>query len=205
MPTLAFLWLLAACAAPVGPPRWQLSSPLQDSNVFGPAIRAWQSAQSWEELGGRLADAHDGELGQALARFERELRAETARRVLEWVAREGKARFVPDGEIDHWPTFREVLRRGVDDCDGLELLTFRLLRRAGFQRGEIYRAVLVERDTGDHHMVTLWFADGIDEDPIVLDPLRQAVSLPTPLSRIEAWQPVLMFDEHDAFEPRGRP
>ncbi len=201
--------LLAACVvspdgSPGPPAGWELRAPLAPGHVFAPAIRAWQAAQGFEELPPASAPEPDPGLARELAAFERELRSTVVGRVLGWVRAQADVRFVDDGADDHWPTFGELLHRGRDDCDGLELLTFRLLRGAGFGRGEIYRAVLAGSEGEAHHMVTLWFADGPGSDPLVLDPLHQVVYRPTPLGEIAGWTPVVLFDEHDAFGARAR-
>ena len=97
-----------------------------------------------------------------------------------------------------------IMASGGDDCDGLELLTFNLLRRMGFQEGELYRAVLRDLDAESYHMVTLWFPDGERRDPFVLDPSGQATKRVLPLSELAGWAPVAMFDEASGFRVEAR-
>jgi hypothetical protein len=96
---------------------------------------------------------------------------------------------------------------GRDDCDGLDMLTFQLLRRMGFGADEIYRAIVVERPTGQHHMVTLWFEDGDRSDPFVLDPTGVVTTEMVRLSQVGSWEPIEIFDEtaHYRVEPAPAP
>jgi hypothetical protein len=96
-----------------------------------------------------------------------------------------------------------VIETGGDDCDGLDLLTFELLRRLGFREREILRAILVERATGQHHMVTLWFENGERGDPYVLDPTAVVTPGMVRLSAVPAWDAIELFDEtaHYRVEP----
>ena len=85
--------------------------------------------------------------------------------------------------------------QGGDDCDGLDLLTFVLLRRLGFEESEIYRSIVVERRTGQHHMVTLWFDTESRENPYVLDPTGVVTDRMVRLSEVPSWDPIELFDE----------
>ena len=51
-----------------------------------------------------------------------------AREVAEWIQQQAKDYYVPDGPIDQWATLEETFETNGDDCDGLELLVYSLLR-----------------------------------------------------------------------------
>ena len=124
--------------------------------------------------------------------------------MVRWVQLNSGLYFAADGELEHWPTLDEVLASGGDDCDGMELLTFELLRRMGFGPGELYRAVLVETQSDRHHMVTFWFPQGRGREPYVLDPSGEVSREVLPLSGIHSWEPVLIFDEAEQFAAERR-
>ncbi len=119
------------------------------------------------------------------------------------IQRQSRKHYRPDGGEDHWATLAEVIENGGDDCDGMDLLTFQLLRRLGFGEEEIYRAIVVERGSGQHHMVTLWFEDGTSQDPFVLDPTGVVTPKVMLLSEIAEWEPIELFNEtkHFRVEP----
>lgn len=127
--------------------------------------------------------------------FEVSLKRQVAARAARWIQEQSRRAYRPDGASDHWATLGEVLDSGADDCDGLDLLTFQLLRRFGFEEREIERAILVERATGQHHMVTLWFERPESSDPFVLDPTGVATVGMSRLSELQGWAPIETFDE----------
>ena len=84
-------------------------------------------------------------------------------------------------------TLAETLRGNGDDCDGLELLTYHLLRDLGFRESEVYRSIVYRRADGQHHMVTLWFER--PDDPWVIDPTGAMTSGMPRMSQLPDWQP----------------
>ncbi len=82
------------------------------------------------------------DLGDEYRSFSRKLRRRLAADTVAWVQEHSRKYFRPDGQRDHWATLGEVIEAGGDDCDGLDLLTFVLLRRVGFKPEEIYRAIV---------------------------------------------------------------
>ena len=74
-----------------------------------------------------------------------------------------------------------------------------LFRGRRVNKGQIYRAVVVERGSGYHHMVTLWFPDRGTRDPYVLDPTAWVTRAVVPLSTLEGWTPLALFDETEQF------
>ena len=93
------------------------------------------------------------------------------------------------------PRYSDVAASNGDDCDGLDLLTFMLLRKLGFSQNEIFRSIVVERDSGQHHMVTLWFEAGDKTNPWLLDPTGVVTDRLVRLSDVPTWSPIEIFDE----------
>ena len=158
--------------------------------------------QPWatSELGKLYAD-FTGEMERQRLGDRRELVADT----VEWIQRLSREYYRSDGKEDHWATLGHVIASGGDDCDGLDLLTFVLLRKLGFASEEIYRAIVVERATGQHHMVTLWFEDESRDDPFVLDPTGVVRKGLARLSEIRGWEPIELFDEDMHFRVEVSP
>jgi len=138
------------------------------------------------------------ELTAEYSTFVSSLRRRLAEQVREWVQSEARRRYRADEYGDEWPTFDELLRRGEDDCDGLELLSLHALRALGFQ--EVYRAAIEQRSDGSQHMVTLWFED--PQDPWVIDPTGFATTRVIRMSELPAWEPRAVFTEDRIFGVR---
>ncbi len=192
--------LCASCATPLA------RTTSLDFFVTAPAEDPWnQKIESWQarhQQDGRARKPLEGSsLADSYAEFTGEMRRRLAAQTVEWVQGESQRHYRSDGAEDHWATLGEVIDRGSDDCDGLDLLTFVLLRRLGFAQDEIYRSILVERASGQHHMVTLWFDDRAD--PFVLDPTGVVARGMVRLSQIPGWEPIELFDEaaHFRVEP----
>jgi hypothetical protein len=144
-------------------------------------------------------------LAGSYAGFVSQTRRRVAAEAVEWVQARSRKHYKPDGDYDHWATLGEVMESGADDCDGLDLLTFLLLRKLGFAADEMYRAIVVERGTGQHHMVTLWFERGSEADPYLLDPTGVVTTKLVRLSEVPAWDPIELFDESAHFAVKPRP
>jgi len=136
--------------------------------------------------------------------FRSERRREMARDFARWIQDEAKHHYIADGPIDHWATLEETLRRGGEDCDGLELLVFHGLRDLGIDANEVFRAIVYRRDDGQHHMVTLWFED--PSDPWVIDPTGAMITGMQRMSEIPGWVPLKVFSDEKEFtaRPLGR-
>jgi transglutaminase-like putative cysteine protease len=139
------------------------------------------------------------ELAALYDEFTHKVRRQIVADAVQWVQGQSHRFYRSDGEYDHWATLGEVIKTGGDDCDGLDLLTFVLLRRLGFAEHEIYRAIVVERTTGQHHMVTLWFDGGDRSNPFVLDPTGVVAREVVALSSVPQWEPIELFDEHQHY------
>jgi hypothetical protein len=125
-----------------------------------------------------------------------------ARETAAWIQREAKAHYVPDGPIDHWATLEETLKTNGDDCDGLELLVYHLLRDLGFEADEVFRAIVYRPSDGQHHMVTLWFED--EGDPWVIDPTGAMTGGMPRMSQVGEWVPLKVFSEDEEFTVEAR-
>jgi hypothetical protein len=84
-----------------------------------------------------------------------------------------------------------------DDCDGLELLVYSMLREFGFAEDEVYRAIVVRPSDGQHHMVTLWFEER--SDPWVIDPTGAMTSGMPHMSEVPGWHPLKVFGAEASF------
>ncbi len=176
----------------------ELFGPPAPDDMFSPMIRLWQASERYEA--GRAPDAlPGGEFALEVRAFGEEQKLRTARETLRWIQSRSALRYLSDAGVDRWPTLSEMLERGQDDCDGLELVSFHLLRTLGFRQGEIYRAVLRSTDERQFHMVTLWFDGGPRSDPYVIDPTGWIARDLVRLSSLGAWHALRLFDEDEQF------
>jgi hypothetical protein len=171
-----------------------------DFFVESPREDPWNAKiKNWQSLDQLAVAEHapkGGQLGEDYRGFELELRRRIAAQTVAWIQDESRRHYIPDGEVDHWATLSEVIAQDGDDCDGLDLMTFDLLRKLGFSKDEIFRSIVVDRETGQHHMVTLWFESAADRrDPWVLDPTGVVTNQLVHLSQVPRWSPIEMFDE----------
>jgi hypothetical protein len=170
---------LGATQSPAG------STPAPASSVSGPGESV---------AGGGDPDA----LRRKYERFRRERQRAMAREMAEWIQREARVHYRPDGPIDHWATLEETLASNGDDCDGLELLVYHFLRDLGFAEDEVYRAIVVRPSDGQHHMVTLWFES--PDDPFVIDPTGAMTSGMPRMSEVPGWVPLKLFTEREEYD-----
>ena len=176
--------------------------PADAADPWNKKIVNWQSRHASDEsVKGELNG--DSNLGRDYDQFSREIKRRVAQEAVAWVQTRSRSHYRPDGASDHWATLGEVIESGADDCDGLDLMTFVLLRKMGFAKHEIYRAIIVEEGTGQHHMVTLWFEDAERNDPFVLDPTGVVTDEMVRLSQVPDWEPIELFDEQAHYEVRG--
>ena len=141
-----------------------------------------------------------GDLKAKYDAFRSERKRATAKDLAEWIQAQAKQHYIPDGPVDRWATLDETFRGNGDDCDGLELLVFNLLRDLGFAENEVYRAIVYRRSDGQHHMVTLWFEDA--DDPWVIDPTGAMTSGMPLMSELPDWAPLKVFTEDEDFTVR---
>ena len=212
--SLALLALLAAgCANPPAAPepefQFFVHATPNDDPWFA-KVSEWQSRARRAEpntatarldmpadLAEPAAAAKSEVLSVKMAGFALGQKRDLARRINIW-AQVQSHRFYrieddDDPADDHWPTFGELLDTNGDDCDGLDLISFQLLREFGFPRDRVFRAI-VRRDSNlKNHMVTLWFED--PQDPWVLDATGAMVLGMKRFSQVDGWTPTKMFNE----------
>ena len=176
--------------------------PAAADNPWRTKIQNWQARHHLDMLPGNASHPHASPLAEDFDHFEADLRRQVAAQTVRFVQEQSRRHYRPDGKQDHWATLGEVIESGGDDCDGLDLLTFVTLRRLGFGSGEIFRAIVVDRLSGQHHMVTLWFDAGRDGDPYVLDPTGVVTAEMVRLSGVPDWEPIELFDESAHFRAK---
>jgi hypothetical protein len=121
-----------------------------------------------------------------------------ARDFTEWSQRQARMHYKPDPVTtlsgDYWPTLREFFETNGDDCDGLDLIAYGLLRESGFREDEIYRLIVRRDRDGANHMVSVWFED--PQDPWVIDATGAMSREMLRYSKMpEGWTPRMMFNE----------
>ncbi len=212
-PLVALLAFLAgsilSCAAESGRPRMAWSwfgTPALD-DAWSEAVELWQERSGADvgaardaARGATLRAAKPPTLAIAYLDFERERRRAFAREVTEWIQTQSDSHFISDGAVDRWGTLEEVLETNGDDCDGLALLSYHLLREFGFGEGELYQAIVYKAEDAQYHMVTLWFEDG--DDPWVIDPTAAMTEEMVRMSSIEGWRPLKLFSEDEEYTVR---
>jgi predicted transglutaminase-like cysteine proteinase len=217
---LAFGLGLGCTTMPMQPVSYTYFTPPAHDDAWSPKIAGWQRRERAEQgeaafdLPAVAGDAETnpvaetavpvprrlGDLRSKYFSFRAERKRAMARDVAEWIQSQAKAHYVADGAIDHWATLEETLRSDGDDCDGLELLTFNALRELGFERDEVFRAIVHRPSDGQHHMVTLWFED--PGDPWVLDPTGAMTTGMPRMSDLPAWVPLKVFSDSEEFTVR---
>jgi predicted transglutaminase-like cysteine proteinase len=193
------LALLAGCRTPLAPAglyQYFASSPPDDA--WSAKIRGWQerervSAPSAPESMQPVDPSKVGELRAKYEMFRNDERRELARDVANWIQSQAQDHYISDGPVDHWATTEETFLRNGDDCDGLELLVFHFLRDLGFPKEQVFRAIVVRRSDGQHHMVTLWFED--PRDPWVIDPTGAMTTGMPRMSEMADWVPLKVFSD----------
>lgn len=164
---------------------------------------------------GSDAGRRSGLLSRKVGAFEADSRLRLAHRINQWArltarkhylfddgsspdeplsqAELGPASEVISLENDYWPTYPELIARNGDDCDGLDLIAYQLLREFGFARDRIFRAVVMRNRDRANHMVTLWFED--PHDPWVFDATGAITMKLRRFSELNGWTPTNVFNE----------
>jgi predicted transglutaminase-like cysteine proteinase len=188
-------------------------APSVPGDPWSAKIAAWQQRErahvadlettpaSVSGAGGIVAREGESSLREKFAAFRREQRRRQAQEVAAWMQETSRSHYHPDGAFDHWATLAETLDADGDDCDGLELLPFNLLRELGFSKDEVFRAIVYRASDGQHHMVTLWFEDA--DDPWVIDPTGAMTRGMPRLSAVAGWSALKVFDDEREFTPRS--
>lgn len=218
---LATAWLLCGCASLYGSSaRYGWFEVPERRDPWSGKIRGWQARERADvpvealpesapssvsgPARGTLLYRTGGatELRRDYDRFRAERKRDLARDAASWIQKQARRRYVEDGAVDHWATTEETLRRGSEDCDGLELLVYQFLREHGFADDEVYRAIVYRPRDGQHHMVTLWFENR--DDPWVIDPTGAMTSGMPRMSQVPGWVPLKVFTERQEFTVRPR-
>jgi hypothetical protein len=149
------------------------------------------------------AGPHSGLLRVKMGRWTSEERLALAKRIASWAQEESRRhyRFDPPTSWadDPWPTTKDLLDQNGDDCDGLDLITYKLMRSFGFPREQLFRAIVKRQRDGANHMVTLWFED--PEDPWVVDATGAITMNVRRFSQLPGWTPTKVFNEQQQFTP----
>jgi hypothetical protein len=181
------------------------------TDAWSPMIAGWQSREralpdidrlrTPASVSGsgkaRAEERTDGDLRAKYFSFRADRKREMARETAEWIQREAKKHYLADGPVDHWATLEETLARNGDDCDGLELLVYHVLRDLGFRQDEVFRAIVYRPSDGQHHMVTFWFEQA--NDPWVIDPTGAMTRGMPRMSEVPEWAPLKVFSENREF------
>lgn len=218
---LAAAWFLCGCASLMGSaPSYGWFETPERRDPWTGKIRGWQARERADvDVDGLVESGPSSVSGAAVGtplyrrggaselrrdydRFRAERKRDLARDAARWVQKQARLHYVEDGPVDHWATTQETLRRGAEDCDGLELLVFQFLREHGFADDEVYRAILYRPRDGQHHMVTLWFEDR--DDPWVIDPTGAMTTGMPHMSEVPGWVPLKVFTERREFSVRPR-
>jgi hypothetical protein len=143
-----------------------------------------------------------GKLVQLMGAYRDEQRIELAKRVTDWAQHVARRYYKwdpgnDDPRFDHWPTVGELLANNGDDCDGLDLIAYQMLREFGFPSDRVFRGVIRRDRDQANHMVTLWFEDM--KDPWVLDATGAVTFEMRHFSELEGWTPTKIFNERGQF------
>lgn len=181
-----------------------------ETDLWHDKIQDWQRRERRDRPGAALADretlrekSQSGLLRVKMGYWEAEERLALAKRLTQWAQAESRRhyRFDPETDVagDPWPTTKDLLDKNGDDCDGLDLIAYELLRQFGFPPDQLYRAIVKRQRDGANHMVTLWFDN--PTDPWVIDAIG-AVSLEVRrFSDLPGWTPTKIFNEQEQHTP----
>ena len=178
--------------------RWQVRASEGQGAVRGPALRPGRGVEA--APGAPTASEAGTDLRSRYLDFVAERKRTLALDLATWLQTEARRYYISDTAGDHWPTLDEVLGRSGDDCDGLELLAYYLLREMGFDSGEVYRAIVMRPRDRQHHMVTLWFET--PDEPRVIDPTGAMTTGLPRMSEVEGWVPIRVFSETEQYAVR---
>jgi hypothetical protein len=187
------------------------TQPVPASDPWYGKVENWQTREQQDRPNEALASAEgiqeagpkSGLLRVKMGRWTAEERLSMAERIAGWAQEEARRhyRFDPptDYQDDPWPTTKDLLDQNGDDCDGLDLITYKLMRSFGYPREELFRAIVKRQRDGANHMVTLWFED--PEDPWVVDATGAVTMKVRRFSQLPGWTPTKVFNEDIQFTP----
>lgn len=182
------------------------------NDAWSHKIQSWQARERGDHPSGlsavsapptELSGRTESALRAKYQAFRGDRKRAMARELADWIQQQAREHYVADGPIDHWATLEETFVQNGDDCDGLELLTYHLLRDLGFGADEVFRSIVFRKQDGQHHMVTLWFEDA--DDPWVIDPTGAMTSGMPRMSEVPGWTPLKVFTEDQDFTVHQAP
>lgn len=185
--------------------------PVPASDAWYGKVENWQAREREHRPLETLADREGVQaagprsslLRVKMGRWTADERLSMAKRIASWSQAESRRhyRFDPptDWADDPWPTTKDLLDQNGDDCDGLDLITYKLMRSFGYPRDELFRAIVKRQRDGANHMVTLWFED--PKDPWVVDATGAVTMTVRRFSQLPGWTPTKVFNEETQFTP----
>lgn len=174
-------------------------------------VAKWQQREREDLPGATLSDAaavrkagpHSGLLRVKMGRWETRQRLALAKRLAEWAQSESRRHYrfdpITSQADDPWPTTKDLLETNGDDCDGLDLIAYKLMREFGFPPEELFRAILRRDRDRANHMVTLWFDNR--DDPWVIDSIGAVTRTVRRFSDLPGWTPTKVFNEREQYTP----
>jgi hypothetical protein len=175
-------------------------------------VARWQEREREDLPGATLADAaavreagpYSRLLRIKMGRWESHQRLALAKQLAKWAQAESRRHYrfdpITSQADDPWPTTKDLLDTNGDDCDGLDLIAYKLMREFGFPSDRLFRAIVRRDRDGANHMVTLWFEDR--DDPWVIDAIGAATSSVRRFSNLPGWTPTKVFNEREQYTPR---
>jgi hypothetical protein len=208
--TLSLAWGCATTGTPAND-GYEFFAGAGSGDVWFEKVEEWQARERIHQ--GVPEPRHEGPLSQrsSLLRvkfkaFEIEEKRALARRFMSWSQDQARLHYRFDERQDlagdHWPTTKELFDNNGDDCDGLDLIAYNLMRQLGFHEREIFRAVIRRDRDRENHMVTFWFED--PDDPWVIDVTGAMTMRMRRLSELPGWTPTVIFNEHEHYTVRRR-
>ncbi|MGE4608601.1 MAG: hypothetical protein AAEJ52_17850 [Myxococcota bacterium] len=208
LPALVLLLGLGCTVGYSGRTHYEYFAESAPNDAWSHKIQSWQARErgghtsELAPVSGSVATPSSGDRSSSALRakyevFRGDRKRAMARELAEWIQQQAHEHYVADGPIDHWATLEETFVQNGDDCDGLELLTYHLLRELGFGADEVFRSIVFRKKDGQHHMVTLWFEDS--DDPWVIDPTGAMTSGMPRMSEVPSWTPLKVFSEERDF------
>jgi hypothetical protein len=203
------MWFAWGCAGVLsGSLAYRYFAPPPADDAWAHKIENWQAREHADQRApnaegqtpavGSGADPEDAsdqpaDLRSKYVDFRQQSKRALARELAGWIQEQAQQHYIADGPIDHWATLEETFRTNGDDCDGLELLVYHLLRDLGFGKDEVFRAIVYRRNDEQHHMVTFWFED--PNDPWVIDSTGAMTFGMPRMSEVPGWAPLKVFSE----------
>ncbi len=174
-------------------------------------VAHWQDREREDLPEATLADAtairqagpYSGLLRVKMGRWESHQRLALARRLAEWAQTESRRHYrfdpITSQADDPWPTTKDLLETNGDDCDGLDLIAYKLMRDFGFPPDQLFRAIVRRDRDRANHMVTLWFDNR--DDPWVIDSIGAVTTHVRRFSDLPGWTPTKVFNEREQYTP----